>query len=396
MSGFRRSLWLALAIAVAAPVAALSDADAPKPADQSKFEKWRQDPALFARLRAQAGAFLEMPPTRQEQLLKLDHDLHLLPPAQQKRLLAVARRYRNWLDRLPEADRQKIRDTSDPQARLQLIRDLRLGEWTARLPGKQKEKVQSAPPEERSRLVLQFRNEERQRRTYWKMHFQHWDELVRKQPMPATLADFPADVRTEVQTFVNEYLMHWLSPAEKTVLENAEGKWPAYPYTLVRLADKYPMALQGPSGPTRFTDLPVEVQKRLSAKVKDFNKTPMKKAEGKWPAYGIAVSTVARNRGIRLPYELWPSRHADLSPAVASFVDKKLTPLLSESEKTQLKNAESKWPLYPRTIQNLAAQHRLQVPWQTLPGLRERWDSYRVRTYRPPSTAPVPVVETQK
>ncbi len=121
----------------------------------------------------------------------------------------------------------------------------------------------------------------------------------------------------------------------------------------------------------------------------------MKKAEGKWPDYAMIVTNIAHRRGIRLPYELWPARHGDLSSAVASFVDKKLTPVLNENEKQQLKNAEVRWPLYPRTIQVLAAQHRLQVPWQTLPGPRERWDSYRPRTYRPAPTMG-PVLEAKK
>jgi hypothetical protein len=153
------------------------------------------------------------------------------------------------------------------------------------------------------------------------------------------------------------------------------------------------MALPGKNGPTKFKDLPVEVQSKLSAKVMDPGQALMKKAEGKWPDYAITVTTITRRRSIRLPYELWPSRRTDLSAGVASFLDKKLLPALNDEEKTRLKNAESKWPLYPRTIQALAMQHRLQVPWQTLPGKREFWDNYRPGKYRPP---PNTVIEAVK
>lgn len=392
MFRFRRYLWQALATLVALPLAAPADVNPQEQAQNARnVEKWRADPALFARLRAEAAAFLEMPAARQEQLLKLDQDLHALPPANKARLLRVARRYSAWLERLPEADRQRIKETTDAHARLQLIRELRDREWIRRLPAKQRESIEKAPPEQRTQLVLQLRRAEQQRRQFWRIHFQHWDELIRKQPMPATLADFPADV----QTYVTEYLSQFLSPAEKTQLTAAEGKWPVYPYTLVRLADSHPMALPGNSGPTQFKDLPTEVQNKLMAKVKDAGQANMKKAEGKWPDYAIVVTNVAHRRGIRLPYELWPARPGDLSPAVANFLNKKLMPLLNDSEKLQLKNAEAKWPLYPRTVQALAVRHRLQVPWQTLPGPRERWDSYRPRTYRPtPTTGPV--LEAQK
>jgi hypothetical protein len=393
MSRFRRSPWLALVVLAAIPLTAPADLNPQERAENARqLEQWRTDPALFARLRAEATAFLEMPSERRQQLLKLDQDLHALPRANETRLLGVARRYRAWLERLPEADRQIIRETAEPQARLQLIREMREREWIGRLPAKQRENVEKAPPDQRAQLVLQLRRAGQQRRQFWRMHFQHWDELVRKQPMPATPADFSA----EVQTYVNEYLNQFLSPDEKTRLTTAEGKWPYYPYMLVRLADTHPMALPGKSGPTHFMDLPVDLQNKLSAKVMDPGQANMKKAEGKWPDYAMVVANIARRRGIRLsPYELWPSRRADLSPGMVNFLDKKLMPVLNDSEKLQLKNAEAKWPPYPRTIQALAAQHRLQVPWQTLPGPRERWDSYRPGKYRPAPTTGA-VVEAVK
>jgi len=383
MSGFPRSLLLTTAILAAAPLAGLSD---PTPEERAenhrKVEKWRADPALFARLRGDALAFLQMPAPRQEQVLKLDRELHALPVPAQAHLLDVARRYAAWLDRLPEADRQMVKEAPDPKTRLQRIRELREKEWIRRLPRKQREKLEQAQGAERERLVQQFRRVELQRRTEWQKAFQHWDELVKKQPMPATLADFPP----EVQTYVNEYLHPYLlGPKEKIALERAQGDWLAFPYLLVSVADRHPMALPGTKGPTQFSELPAEVQKRLSTRVKKQGNAPaLKKVEGKWPQYGAVVTLLARKNQLRLPYELWPSRREDLSAPVGNFLDKELWPALNDGEKDRLKKAESIWPLYPRTIQALAQQHKLQVPWQTLPGPREKWDSFRLRPLGPP------------
>jgi len=104
--------------------------------------------------------------------------------------------------------------------------------------------------------------------------------------------------------------------------------------------------------------------------------------EGKWPDYAIVVTNLARAHKMRLPYELWPSRRDDLSAGMGSFLDKKLLPALDDRDKARLKDAEGRWPQYPRAIQALAQQHKLQVPWQTLPGPREKWDSYRLRPVR--------------
>jgi len=380
MSGLRRSFLLAGAILVAVPLAAWPDVTPEERAEgQRKLDKWRADPAFLARMRAHALAFLELPTPRQEQLVKLDRELHALPARAETRLLEVGRRYAAWLDRLPEADRQKIKDAPESKVRLERIRELREQEWIRRLPLKQRETLEKAAPAERARLSEEYLREQRQRRREWQMAFQHWDDLIKRQHLPSTLADFPP----EVQTYVDEYLRHWLSPEEQTRLKRVQGNWPAFPYALVALADKHPMALPGAIGPTQFKDLPADVQTRLSARLKNPGTAALKKAEGKWPDYAIVVTNLAHNRKVRLPYELWPSRREDLSAGMVTFLDRKLLPALKDLEKVRLKDAEGKWPQYPRAIQELARQHKLQVPWQTLPGPREKWDNYRFRLVRP-------------
>jgi hypothetical protein len=359
-------------------------------ANQHRVEKWRADHDHFARLRADARAFLDLPPERQEQLLKLDRDLAALPPPTQVRLLEVGKRYADWLDRLPEAQRQQIKDLHGQRARRDRIQQLREQQWIQRLPQAYRDRVEKAKGDDRGRLIRQYRQEERQRRREWQIAFRHWDELTKKHPLPATLADFPP----EVQDYVTKYLRPGLSPDERARLDRADGRWPDFPYTLVELADKHPMALPGPTGPTHVADLPDEVKNRLAARMPGTKKgakqalkkveLALKKHEGKWPELAMGVTTLARKQQTSLPYELWPSQRDDLSLPVKEFLARRLLPVLDDGEKAQLKEAEWKWPLYPRTIQDLAQKHMVEVPWQTLPGPRERWDSYRLHPIRPP------------
>jgi len=114
----------------------------------------------------------------------------------------------------------------------------------------------------------------------------------------------------------------------------------------------------------------------------------LKKAEGKWPGFGAAVSKYAsKNKDkVRLPFELWPSHYADLSRPVQQFLDRQLSPALKPFEKERLFKAEKQlgWPAYPETIQELAIKHRLKVPWFVLPGPREHWDAVRARAWEKP------------
>jgi hypothetical protein len=193
-------------------------------------------------------------------------------------------------------------------------------------------------------------------------------------PMPASLADLSPDDRL----FVTEYLKPLLSSAEWERLEKAQGEWPRFPRVLVELADRHPVALPGPRGPTRVAELPEEVQSRLAPRGKP-GKFPFRKFEGKWPDFAVKITEVVRPRTQPLPRELWPTDFADLSPAVREFVHRKLKPALDPTEAELLAAAEGRWPNYPVTIQKLADRHYLSVPWQVLPGPPARWEPYRPR-----------------
>jgi hypothetical protein len=56
-----------------------------------------------------------------------------------------------------------------------------------------------------------------------------------------------------------------------------------------------------------------------------------------------------------------PVRPADLSPEAREYIDKSLRPQLSDEEKKRLKDAEGKWPLFARTLLDLAEQHPVRL-----------------------------------
>lgn len=371
-----RRVLIVLSLLLPAPLAAFPD---PAPEElregRRKLQQWRKHPEQFERLRRDAQAFFALPPERREQVLKLDRELHQEPPAVRGRLADVLERYADWLERLDEKDRQRVRAAEGPQDRLRIVRELRDREWLRRQPKAVRQRVEGQSEGKRPAIIRELRQEERERRRAWQLAARFWDELQFRRPLPAHLSDLPSPV----QTFVKEYLSPLLSKEEKERLERKQGQWPDYPQTLVELADKHPIALPGPTGPTRLSELPAAVQKSLKGG-KGFFFKRIREAEGKWPDFAVAVTELAAKRQVRdWPYELWPTNFKDLSPQVQEFIEKKLRPALDNKDALVLIEAEKKarWPHYPETIRDLARKHGLEVPWQTLPGPREAWDRYR-------------------
>ena len=343
------------------------------------LEKLAHDePEHFARLQRQSKGFTSLSAERQKQLIKLDHELHQLPLSQQNRLDNAAVRYLEWLESLPEADRQKVKSAADKTARLQIIRELKESQWLRSQPKALREHINSLKGPERTARIAKLRQEERERRQQWAIAAEFWEELVSRKPMPVRLSDFPLNV----EQFVNEYLYPRLSSEEKDRLEKAQGRWPEFPMTLVKIADRHPPALPGKTGPKYFRDLPKDVQARLSAKLKKgkgeaIAPFALAKAQGEWPQFGQAIVGYAKN--VPLPNEFLAHNFQSLSPPMQEFVQKVLQPRLNEDEKGRLNNAFNSWPEYPVTIQELAQAHNLQPPWLTLPGGWDLWKKYRVR-----------------
>jgi hypothetical protein len=409
-----RKLILAVPLLVALPLAAVPEQPAGSPPAAAEG---RKDPTDAALLRQEARAFLALPAERRERMIKLDEDIQQAgSPARQQHLRDVLRRYADWLNRLPEHERRLVTEAPTRKVRLRRIGELRQEQWLRRQPKAVRNGLAAfqavaavgltlppwsagaglrlagplmvPAPDGQTFLIARLRQQERRRRHEWQIALRHWDDLG-KRPLPTRLSDFTDEVRK----YVTEYLMPMLSPEERALLKAAEGQL-RFPYVLVHLADRHPPALPGEYGPKTFKELPTDVQERikkivvtpkaLKAGGELILKQKIRAAEGKWPDFAIAVTRMTaqarKEKGLKLSldYELWPSHQWELSAEVKKFIKEKLTTRLNGDEKTLLARSQGKWPDYPKTIEELATRHGLQVPWQTLPGLRKNWDFYRI------------------
>jgi hypothetical protein len=161
---------------------------------------------------------------------------------------------------------------------------------------------------------------------------------------------------------------------------------------LVELADKHPAALPGPIGPKNISELPAKLYSVLLSKApKKITKEPaalqpaalarsLKITATKWPEFGVELARAAKQHAIVFEHEFLAYSPDCLSEPMKDFVKNKLKPVLDGKESLQLAEAiaNGKWPEYPQTIQDLADNHHLRMPWFTLP--REvNWENYRLR-----------------
>jgi hypothetical protein len=323
--------------------------------------RWKEDPAHYARLKADLQAFEALPPDRRATLRQLDDELHDQDPVIRTQLWHVMDRYATWLDRLPTADRDRILAAPSAAARVRLIHDLREQEWQDRLPKARREQLAKTPPEQRPALLEDFRHEERERRLEWQgvalVAGPEWH-------MPPTrLDDLPPDVLVA------------LGPEEKERLRNAEG--PLFGRTLLDLVEKRPVGMPGPTaGVSRIKDLPRDLQNF----VRDLPNPARRKLvalQGHWPAFAVQVTKEYRERRGPLPDELGPCRPNDFAPPVQRFLSDELLPRLNPKEKQRLSAAEGQWPEYPREVVVLARRHDLPVPGLVPPGPRGYWEKLR-------------------
>jgi hypothetical protein len=370
-----RLLLLTLLLAGAVPAVSLPE---PTPeeleANRRLVERYRADPEHYARLKRDLKAFAALPPERQNRLRQLDQDLHEENTANLTRLWRVLDRYAAWLEHLPEAQRKEVENAPDARARLEVVRRLREEEWVKRLPeGKYKE-VMNTPPENRPAVVAKLREAERRRRQEWQRAVSPREDPPWKRGPLRSQADLPPEVRA----YLTGTLLPLLTPEEKKTLTDAEGQAPQFGQTLLKLAESHPVGLPGSViGPMSFQDLPKPFKQQVR-KLRPADRKRIEDAEGKWPDYAIAVSEVLRKNGM-LPQEMGPChpRDKDFPPVVQAFIEKELLPKLDEKEKERLRDAEGKWPDYPRLLLELARRHNLQMPGTPLPGPREFWERLR-------------------
>jgi hypothetical protein len=353
------------------------------------LEKYKQDPAHYARLQQDLLAFRQLGAERQEALRKLDRDFQDETPGMRDRLQRAMRRYVDWLEQLPEAERQAIDKAPDRKTKLQRIREIREQQWVRRLPKAQQEQLASVKGEERSKLARRFWDEEWEQRADWQVLARSSDLLLKKE-LPTRLDQLPDDVKR----YVTENLVPLLSKEEERRLQEAQGKWPRFMRALVDLIDNHPISVLGPIGPTRFDDplLPRPMREHFDRLEKEkgglAKRAPgLYQARGKWPEFGVGLLALREAKtgpGRSLDAKYLPARPHQFPEAIQVFLDKRLLPALDEKEQVHLKNAVGQWPAYPQLIVELARKHNLPVPLEKpLPGSFEFYDRYRVRSVTP-------------
>jgi hypothetical protein len=365
------------ALIVLAAAAALPALAGPGASDESErnrrlLEQWRADPEHYARLRRDLKAFWELPPEQRDRLRRLDRELRQADARTQKRLWGVLERYAGWLERLPEADRQRIA-RADRADRVRVIREVRERQFYDRLPAGQRSGLARLPEPELRAQLDRLRREERELRLAC-------TQLAAARPAapfkPTRMDDFPADVRG----YVANVLWHQMKTEEKDQLKSADGApWPLLARTILELAEKHPVKLPGPvTGPSSFADLPVAFRNAMPPKdLPPPQHRRLRDLQGRWPEFAMEYSAVARQRGVTLPRQLGPCHPKEFDASVALFIDHTLLPKLTSAEKEELKAAEGHWPDYPRLLVELAKKHGLEIPYLRLPGPRDLWQRAR-------------------
>ncbi len=148
---------------------AAAPADAPESDELGQnrrlLEKWKADPDHYQRLRRDLAAFYALPAQRQEQIRKLDQELHA-SAAERDRLWRVMERYTRWLEKLSPADQRLVRE-APAEMRLKMVRFLRQREWADQLPKKIREELLKAPATKRAERLKELWLHERRQRWAW-------------------------------------------------------------------------------------------------------------------------------------------------------------------------------------------------------------------------------------
>jgi hypothetical protein len=223
--------------------------------------------------------------------------------------------------------------------------------------------VNALPPPQRAAKIKALRAQERALRQTW------LSKPGQKPPPPKPPRT--RELPPEVQRFVSMHLLPRLSDKEKEQLRKAEGRWPDLPRTILALSERHPVLPPLPGKPiTHYNDLPVAVALQVA-------RNKVRRLEGKWPDFALAVVRRLRNIQVEPAAPLGACRPADFPGPTRAFLEKRLPELLSASERTTLAGLEGRWPEYPLQLHRLARQHRFAIPGMSLPGPRELWESAR-------------------
>jgi hypothetical protein len=360
-----------------------------------RYDLYRQHPDRLARLRENYQSYQSL--LRKEAVTKLDQEMHALSEKKQARYWGVLSRYADWLDQLKKKNPQAyqaIKDAPDAASRLTLIKSERDREWMQTQPRAAREHWAKLQGDERTEYVANLRIEERHQRLQWQIAARFWREIENKQFLPCRLSDFSQKAKgakfkekemNKVQEYVTNYLLPYLSDAEKKQLEDADGRWPDFPQALVEIARKRPSALPPAKEediPTLFSQLPAPIQDRVTDKKGGGVKAKLLKeirTFEKSPGFAGKVVELGTNKGsVPFEHEFWPSHFKGLQKPMQTFVLEQLIPKLDSKDKIDLEDHQGRWPYYPKKIQELARKHNLQPPWHILPEPDVwHWDRYR-------------------
>ena len=377
-----------------APLAAIPEPTAEELlANRRRFEQLRKHPEVLAKLRDEAEDFFKLPKERRRQIVQIHKDLNQESAATQARLHNVLDRYVEWLDLLSKADkdsRKKLDEAKDKNERLALIKDLREQQWIKDQPKAVRDKIARLEGGERKNFIAKEKHDERQRKLEWTIASRFWSELEGRRPLPTKMAELSPGVKYYVENYLQKM---FLTPEEKDQLAKLEGQWPQYPMKLVALADKHPAALPGANGPKSMAELPQRIITTLASKLPNPKKVkeaidrqpallakPLKVSEGEWPRFGVELAKAAKAHSVIFEYEFLAYNYECLTKPMQDFMANKLEPVLDPKETLRLTKAKDKgWPDFPQTIQDLANNHHLHVPWFILPRGDTNWENYRLQ-----------------
>ncbi|MSU79912.1 MAG: hypothetical protein EXS16_17710 [Gemmataceae bacterium] len=374
------SIALTLTYAVADP-----SADELKAA-RHRLEEWRKfHPDEIARMQASLKQFQEMPENRRDAIVKLDLDLHSLPEPRRTKYASALDRYADWLERLHTLHPkiwQTIKDSPNAAERFKLIRDQREQEWMESQPKPYRDQFDKLPfGEARTAFIATLRSEERQKREQWIIAQRFWRDLEGKQTLLCRLPEYSESVKL----YVTEFLLPYITDAEKKHLANADGRWPDYPMALVEIASTRPTALppaRTEEQPTKFSQFPVPVQQRFADKkaggVKAKVLLQLSQFEG--PNFATKAAEIAlRENKLPFGFEYLACNDKSLMKPMQEFVKTQLLPTLKDdADRRKLTDNLGKWPYYAQAIQELSKKHQLTPPWHYLPDAEKyRWDDYR-------------------
>ncbi|QJW98905.1 hypothetical protein [Frigoriglobus tundricola] len=330
---------------------------------------------------AMTKAFHALPPARQAEIAKLDQDLFASDPKQRDHLLRALEAYAVWLERLPEGERRGVLAAATPGLRLDVIHKVRAQQWRDALPPSVRNK-----PE----LVSQWQEDEAAHRERWGFIRRHAAEFA------AHRSPWPFDTepgRKEVVEFARHAFkippektdpksddakkcrLSWDELAEyRRTLAQAErdGAWAWYGLVVYELAKAHPY-LPEAADPKLLITEPKELPEEYVHVLKKKTTWSFRK----WPEFPLEIhrETPARKlTSTKLP-PLGPARPDEFKEPVRTFVTTVLESKLSTAERDALRQAEGKWPEYPKLVVQFAKRHELSVPGVTLPGPPSRWET---------------------